>query len=617
MASEAPPGGQAFLEAAKSGDIGQMEPLLQSDPSLLTYQGKGCPLGFIGHSALHWAAAKNNTELAKWLIYKHSISLALRNNAESTPLHTAAQNGHLQVCELLLQAGADPLLLDAEGSSPLAVAKERGHSAVAKALEKGAAVAQLAGTLRAMGERDESSWKVSEMKSALRLSGHQDVETISEKVELVRLTRELVAEKAAAVAAAAAAAAAAAVAAPAAVNGSNSAASAAASSAPPASADRPSGAQPKASGGAGAFFAAARPAAKPAAPKAAAAAAKAPAKDDADSSDDESNAAAIAAGAERAKAAGNEAFGKGDFQMAAKQFGIAIRLAPKNHVLYSNRSGAYASLGKGTEALSDAEKCVELAPSWAKGYGRKGAALILCGQYKKAIGAYKAGLEVEPANAGLLKGLEDLRTSLRDGEAPDISDGRRPTAAAPAAPARADAPAPPPKAKPSSASNGSSTNGGGGSGVSSSLPIGQQWIEHAKRGDRPAMEALLAQDESLVSYKARGIGHTAMHWAASSGDRQMMQWLLSLGADVNARNTSDATPLHTAAASGQAFALEWLLAHGADGTLKNDDDLTPAAMAKKKNRPDLATTIDQHMANPPPPPVEAAQARQPHEEEVD
>ena len=45
----------------------------------------------------------------------------------------------------------------------------------------------------------------------------------------------------------------------------------------------------------------------------------------------------------------------------------------------SQRSGAHASLGDGSAALSDANECVKLAPQWAKGYGRKGAALILCG----------------------------------------------------------------------------------------------------------------------------------------------------------------------------------------------------------------------------------------------
>ena len=487
----------------------------------------------------------------------------MRNNADSTPLHTAAQNGHVQVAETLLGGGADVNLLNADGSTALAVAKERGHSALAKLLERAAGKAQLGRTLKEMSERDDSTWKVGEMKNALRFSG-VDVDSISEKAELLSLTRDLIA------------------------NPPVAAAVPDISDSSPAPAPAPALA-PKPGGRAGGFFAAA------------AKGKRAPAPVEEEESDEEGK-DAVAAGAERAKAAGNEAFGRGDFLKAVKHFGSAIRLAPKNHVLYSNRSGAHASLGNHVEALSDAENCIKLAPTWAKGYGRQGAALILCGQYKKAVKAYKAGLEIEPGNAGLTKGLEDLRASLREGEVPDANGGDQPKAAPkPAAAPKASAP---PKA---------AAAGGGGGGVSASLPIGQQWIEHAKRSDRAAMEALLAQDASLITYKARGIGHTAMHWAASTGDRPMMEWLVSLNADVNARNSSDATPLHTAAGSGQAMSVEWLLAHGADGTLANDDGLTPADAARKKDRLDLASTIERYMASPPvaaPPPTE-------HEEEVD
>jgi stress-induced-phosphoprotein 1 len=44
-------------------------------------------------------------------------------------------------------------------------------------------------------------------------------------------------------------------------------------------------------------------------------------------------------------------------------------------VLYSNRSGAYASLKDFTHALEDANKVTEIKPDWAKGWTRKGAAL--------------------------------------------------------------------------------------------------------------------------------------------------------------------------------------------------------------------------------------------------
>ena len=60
---------------------------------------------------------------------------------------------------------------------------------------------------------------------------------------------------------------------------------------------------------------------------------------------------------------------------SSDKFSQAIELDPSNHVLYSNRSGAYASLKDWQKALEDANKVTEIKPDWAKGWGRKGTAL--------------------------------------------------------------------------------------------------------------------------------------------------------------------------------------------------------------------------------------------------
>ncbi|KAI3943392.1 hypothetical protein MKW92_040923 [Papaver armeniacum] len=103
--------------------------------------------------------------------------------------------------------------------------------------------------------------------------------------------------------------------------------------------------------------------------------------------------------AEEAKAKGNAAFSSGNFTEAIKFFTQAIELAPTNHVLYSNRSAAYASLHQYTEALTDAEKL------------RLGAAQIGLGNFDEAISAYKKGLEIDPNNEGLKSGLSDAQAS--------------------------------------------------------------------------------------------------------------------------------------------------------------------------------------------------------------
>eukprot|EP01056_Protomagalhaensia_sp_Gyna25_P001028 Protomagalhaensia_sp_Gyna_25__1027@NODE_1498_length_1785_cov_208_079038_g1213_i0_p1_GENE_NODE_1498_length_1785_cov_208_079038_g1213_i0NODE_1498_length_1785_cov_208_079038_g1213_i0_p1_ORF_typecomplete_len547_score152_08TPR_1/PF00515_28/1_4e05TPR_1/PF00515_28/0_81TPR_1/PF00515_28/0_035TPR_1/PF00515_28/7e06TPR_1/PF00515_28/0_19TPR_1/PF00515_28/1_3e05TPR_1/PF00515_28/0_0021TPR_1/PF00515_28/1_1e05TPR_1/PF00515_28/2_1e08TPR_2/PF07719_17/2_6e07TPR_2/PF07719_17/0_83TPR_2/PF07719_17/0_0033TPR_2/PF07719_1 len=110
------------------------------------------------------------------------------------------------------------------------------------------------------------------------------------------------------------------------------------------------------------------------------------------------------------KLLGNTAFQSKDFENAIKYFSEAIELSPTDHVLYSNRSGAYASVKKWDLALKDAEKCVELAPTWPKGFSRQGAALAGLERYPEATTVYETGLKLDPQNQGLLAGLQEVKS---------------------------------------------------------------------------------------------------------------------------------------------------------------------------------------------------------------
>ena len=96
--------------------------------------------------------------------------------------------------------------------------------------------------------------------------------------------------------------------------------------------------------------------------------------------------------ADALKAEGNKAFTEKNFDEAmyvtrfscllyylltrcSEKFTQAIEIEPQNHVLYSNRSGAYASKKDFDQALEDANKTTEIKPNWAKGWSRKGSAL--------------------------------------------------------------------------------------------------------------------------------------------------------------------------------------------------------------------------------------------------
>ncbi|KAJ7229034.1 activator of Hsp70 and Hsp90 chaperone [Mycena pura] len=117
---------------------------------------------------------------------------------------------------------------------------------------------------------------------------------------------------------------------------------------------------------------------------------------------------------------GNKAFAAKEYDKAIDLFSQAIAIDPKNHVLYSNRSAAYAGKKQWADALSDAEQCVLVNPSWSKGFARKGAALHGARRYDEAIAAYEEGLKLEDSPA-LRKGLKEVQDAKAVDEKEELS----------------------------------------------------------------------------------------------------------------------------------------------------------------------------------------------------
>lgn len=123
--------------------------------------------------------------------------------------------------------------------------------------------------------------------------------------------------------------------------------------------------------------------------------------------------------ADEQKALGNAEFKAGNYEKAITFFTKSIELGG-DHVLYSNRSACYCGLAKYSDALKDAESCISKAPTWPKGFGRKGAALHGMGQFSKAIEAYEEGLKIDPALTMLTNGLADAK---REAEREEMGPG--------------------------------------------------------------------------------------------------------------------------------------------------------------------------------------------------
>lgn len=117
------------------------------------------------------------------------------------------------------------------------------------------------------------------------------------------------------------------------------------------------------------------------------------------------------------KALGNTALVAKKYSEAIQHYTQAINLDGANHVYYSNRSAAYLSKNDATNALQDADACINLNPDFTKGYSRKGAALHALKRYNDSIAAYNQGLEKFPDDAGLKKGLQSVQRE-KDGPPP-------------------------------------------------------------------------------------------------------------------------------------------------------------------------------------------------------
>lgn len=92
-----------MLEAAQRGDVARVRQLLASDTTLVNAKGAH------NKTPLHWAAEKNNPELAELL-----VTAGADINAEvswgMTPLQWAANMGSRDVAQVLLAHGAAPQL---------------------------------------------------------------------------------------------------------------------------------------------------------------------------------------------------------------------------------------------------------------------------------------------------------------------------------------------------------------------------------------------------------------------------------------------------------------------------------------------------------------------------
>jgi len=124
----------AVVDAAMSGNHDAVKALLKDGADVNTAQADGM-------TALHWAAQKGDVDLAKLLLYASANVRATTRIGGYTPLLIASRNGDAAMIQALLDGGADPNNATTNGTTALMFAAAAGKNDAVKVLiEKGANV---------------------------------------------------------------------------------------------------------------------------------------------------------------------------------------------------------------------------------------------------------------------------------------------------------------------------------------------------------------------------------------------------------------------------------------------------------------------------------------------
>ena len=150
--------------AAKNGDTDEVAALLSMDSRLTrTHDSDGwTPLHLAAHyghadivsimlhnnapvdirstntmanTPLHAALAGRRNDVSKMLI-EAGADVNARQHGGWVPLHAAAANGDREMVDLLIARGADRAAINDAGVSAAAIARERGHAALADTLDR-------------------------------------------------------------------------------------------------------------------------------------------------------------------------------------------------------------------------------------------------------------------------------------------------------------------------------------------------------------------------------------------------------------------------------------------------------------------------------------------------
>lgn len=120
--------------AALTGNLSRLQTLINKNPSALHDDGYN---GSTGYTPLHYAAREGHVQIVEYLLQAGANVNSRTAAGKATPLHRAAYAGQIECVKALLASKViDTSLVDADGLSAMDKARQRGHDEIVKLLEQ-------------------------------------------------------------------------------------------------------------------------------------------------------------------------------------------------------------------------------------------------------------------------------------------------------------------------------------------------------------------------------------------------------------------------------------------------------------------------------------------------
>ena len=127
---------------------------------------------------------------------------------------------------------------------------------------------------------------------------------------------------------------------------------------------------------------------------------------------------------------------------------------------------------------------------------------------------------------------------------------------------------------------------------------GKNVMHLAAEGNQPSMMYYFISYHAQDIFSIDDYGSTPLHWACYSGAEESVLFLISLKANINAKDKEGITPLNLAVSSKREKIVLILLQRGADKTIENIKKETPLSVAIKKNYYEIINLLKEKDYNP-------------------